>query len=142
MRAALLGDAAVVTLATGLMGGRHKSEVSGGAVGGIEAGEITKGGEDGLGDGEVDARQSHEELNLLVSECEFGKLTGEEGDFGFDLIEQAELAVQEIAAILIDGDLRAKPFQISNREKIARRVGNESLVKNGVDAIFDASTIG
>ena len=92
-------------------------------------------------DGEVDAGKSHEELDLfiLISDC--GEFGGEESEFGFDLIEEAELGVEGIASVLVDGDLCAEPEKIGDGEEIAGGVGDEALVEDGVGAVFDASAV-
>ena len=96
--AALLGDGAVIAVRAGLMGGGNEAEVGGGFVGRGETGNVAEGGEQGLGDGEVDAGQGHEEAGGRIVVRLAGEAVGEQGGFGFDVGELAEMAVQGGAA--------------------------------------------
>lgn len=138
--AALLGDAAVVAVLAGLVGGGDEAEIGGGLVGGGEAGGVAEGGEQGLGDGEIDAGQAHEELDPGVVMSMLGHLGSEEFDFGFDVGELAEVAVEGLAARGIEVEL-GEPAEVGGGEEIAGRGLDEALVEDGVDAVLEAGAV-
>ena len=101
---ALFGDGSVIAALAGLAGGRNQSQIRGGFVGSWETRRIAEGGEDSFGDGEIDAGQGHQKLHGGSLVGVHGDLRGESGEFLFDALELAQVAVERIAAEGIEGE--------------------------------------
>lgn len=141
MGTALFGNASVVAVVAGLVCGGNKSEISCGFVGGLEAFDVAKCGEKGLCDWEVDARKGHQEFDLRVEISEFGEIEGGAFDLDFDVVEEAELTIEGVTSVGIERQ-GAEPSEVVGGEEIAAGSGDESLMKDGVRAVFDACSVG
>jgi len=70
-----------------------------------------------------------------------GDLLGERGEFLFDAIELAEMAVERIAAERIERK-GFEPREVFAREQVAGGRFDEALVKDRMDTVLDAGAVG
>jgi len=142
MGAALFGDAAVIAVITGLVGGRNQTEISGSFVGGSKAVDVTEGGQQAFSGAEVEAGKRHQKLDLWILIGVGGALIGDGGDLLLQSVEEAQLAVDGGAAFRIQSRRRVtEPSQILDGEQIALGGFDQALMEEGVDAVLDASPV-
>jgi len=138
---AVLGDRSVVAMVGGLAGGRHQAEVACGTVAVLEAGDLAEGCEQRLCHGAADAGESGQQADAFFAIAQVGEQRIKVCDFLLDGLQQAQVAVDHLAAVVIEIEV-AESFDAAWTEQVGGGLGDEAFGEHGVQAVLDRRAIG